>query len=276
MGILPTLQKIIGNLGYHTDVQTFIFVFGMVFARLVTAIALSPFLGGGSVPGQVKTGLAAIMAALLLPHIAPHINTIELSPVLMVGLLVKEAAIGATIGILSQFVFNAIQMAGALVDTQRGMSQASFFAPQLATNVSLLGQVQFQAALTLFLILNGHLLFLNAMAASFGRMPLLSFPTLPQGTAGLMAQVTRYSGDTLVIALQLSAPVLLALFLVDAAFGVIGKVAAGINVHNESQPVKALVGLGVVFLGLAFILDRMPAYFADMIRRITNFVGGFS
>ena len=45
--------------------------------------------------------------------------------------------------------------------------------------------------------------------------------------------------------MRLSAPVLLALFFVDIGFGMLGKIAQGLNVHDESQPVKALFGLGV-------------------------------
>ena len=74
-----------------------------------------------------------------------------------------------------------MQMAGAMVDYGRGMSQATFFAPQLETNVSLLGQLQFQAALVLFLFLNGHLLFLRALASSFQIIPLWISRSLQQG-----------------------------------------------------------------------------------------------
>ena len=85
-------------------------------------------------------------------------------------------------------------MAGATMDYVRGMSQATFFAPQLENNVSLLGQLQLQASLVLFLVLNGHLLFLRALAASFQKMPLLEFPQFSGGTMAAMEQMARYTG----------------------------------------------------------------------------------
>ena len=269
--MLGTLQQILANLGIHTEISTFLVLFGLIFARLATAISLSPFLGGQAVTARIKVGLAMMATLILFTSVAPP-SVSDMNTVTVMSLLVKEAVIGAILGFLSQIVFNSVQMAGAMVDYGRGMSQATFFAPQLETNVSLLGQLQFQAALTLFLVLNGHLFFLRALASSFQSVPILEFPKFGDGTLAGMEQMARYTGDSIRIAMQLAAPALLTLFLIDVSFGVIGKVASGFNVHNESQPVKALVGLGVVLLALAYIMNSMPAYFADLFEEIGKFM----
>ena len=269
--MLAALQHILASLGFHTDVATFIMLLGLIFARLGLAIGLTPFLGGRAVTARIRIGLALVISLLLYTAVTPQV-TGEMSTLKVMCLLVKEGVIGATLGFLSQVVFNAIQMAGAMIDYGRGMSQATFFAPQLETNVSLLGQLQFQAALALFLVLNGHLFFLRALASSYQSVPILEFPRFGDGTLAGMEQMAHYTGDSIRIAMQLAAPALLTLFLIDVSFGVIAKVASGFNVHNESQPVKALVGLGVVLLSLAYILKSMPAYFADMFQQIGSFM----
>ncbi len=266
--MMEALQHLLATLGIHTELSTFLVLFGLVFARLAGAITLAPFLGGRTVAGRIKVGLAVMISALLYHSVAPDGNPGDLNVLRVMGLLVKEVTIGATLGFLAQIMFQSIQMAGAMIDYSRGMSQATFFAPQLESNVSLLGQVQFQAALMLFLILNGHLLFLRALAASFQSVGLLEFPKFAIGTLVGVEQMARYTSESLRIALQLSAPALLTLFLVDVSFGMIGKVASGIHVHTESQPVKSLVGLGVVFFALAYILNRMPGYFVDMLKTV--------
>ena len=74
--------------------------------------------------------------------------------------------------------------------------------------------------------------------------------------AELIAQI---SGQLFVIALQLGGPVLLTLFLVDIIFGAIGKIAAQVNVHNESQPIKAFIGILVLIPSLlSFSAGRGP------------------
>jgi flagellar biosynthetic protein FliR len=269
--MLVALQRVLANLGIHTEINSFLVLFGLIFARLATAISLTPFLGGRSVAGRIKVGLAVVISALLYTSVAPDSNLGDLNVLRVMGLVVKEAVIGATIGFLSQLVFQSVQMAGAMMDYSRGMSQATFLAPQLETNVSLLGQLQLQAALVLFLVLNGHLLFVKALAASFHNVPLLEFPKFSVGTLAGMEQMAHYTSESIRIALQLSAPALLALFLVDVSFGMIGKVASGIRVHTESQPVKALLGLVVVLFALGYILNRMPGYFADMLQMVEQF-----
>jgi flagellar biosynthetic protein FliR len=270
--MLTALQQILANLGFRVDLATVLVLFGLIFARVSIALGMTPFLGGRSVSSKVKVGLAAVVSAILLSNLAPE-NVGPMSTLLVMCLLVKELVIGATLGFFSQIVFHSVQMAGAVVDYGRGMSQATFFAPQLETNVSLLGQVQLQAALVLFLFLNGHLLFIRALAKSFNDVPLLAFPALSDGTLGAMEQVARYTGQSLTIAVQLSAPALLTLFLVDVSFGILGRAASGLQAHRESQPVKSLLGLGITLLALGFIFNRMPGYFADLLEQVNQFMG---
>lgn len=270
--MLETLQRILANVGIHVEINTFFLLFGLILARIASAITLAPFLGGRSVSGRIKIGLAILVSMLLFPNVAPQTNLGDLNVVRILGLMIKEGVIGATLGFLSQLVFQSIQMAGASIDYARGMSQATFLAPQLESNVSLIGQLQLQASLVLFLVLNGHLLFLRALAASFRNVPLLEFPSFGGGTLAGMEQLAHYTSQSLQISLQLAAPALLTLFLVDISFGMLGKVAQGLRVHSESQPVKAWIGLGIVFLGIGYSVDRMPAYFSGMLLTLEQFM----
>ena len=270
--MLDALQRMLSNLGIHTELNTFLVLFGLVLARMTMAISLAPFLGGKSVSGRVKIGLAVIVSMILFPNVAPQTNLGDLNVIRILGLMVKEGVIGATLGFLSQLVFQSIQMAGASIDYARGMSQATFLAPQLESNVSLIGQLQLQASLVLFLVLNGHLLYLRALAASFRNVPLLEFPGFHGGTLAGMEQMGHYTAQSLQIALQLAAPALLTLFLVDISFGMLGKVASGLRVHTESQPLKALLGLGIVLLGIGYIVGRMPSDFTGMLLTLEQFM----
>ena len=270
--MLEALQRVLTNLGIHVEINTFLVLFGLVLARMAAAISLAPFLGGRSVSGRIKIGLAIVVSMILFPNVAPQTNLGDLNVVRILALMVKEGVIGATLGFLSQLVFQSIQMAGASIDYSRGMSQATFLAPQLESNVSLIGQLQLQASLVLFLVLNGHLLYLRALAASFRNVPLLEFPSFHMGTLAGMEQMGHYTAQALQISLQLAAPTLLTIFLVDISFGMLGRVASGIRVNTESQPVKAFVGLGIVFLGIGYVMGRIPEYFTGMLLTLEQFM----
>jgi flagellar biosynthesis protein FliR len=270
VGILSVLDQILKQVGLATDVTAFLILFGLGLSRIIGAILLNPFLGGPIVPGRIKIGIAVIITAVLFPTISPGVTNAQIGTLMFIGLLAKELMIGVTIGLISQFIFFAVQMAGTLIDTERGMNQATFFSPQLQGNVSLIGQLQFQTALVLFLSLNGHLLFIRALSNSFQQVPLLTFPGFQAGVPAITDQVIRLSAATFVVAIQLSAPVLLVLFLIDVAFGAINKIAPQVNVHSESQAVKAFVGLGIVFLTIGFVIGRLDRLFAQMIQDLYN------
>ena len=87
-----------------------------------------------------------------------------------------------------------------------------------------------------------------------------------------MEQVGHYTAQSLQIALQLAAPALLTIFLIDISFGMLGRVASGLRVHTESQPVKAFIGLGIVFLGIGYVIGRLPDYFAGMLLTLEQFM----
>jgi flagellar biosynthetic protein FliR len=191
--------------------------------------------------------------------------------VLVMALIIKEAMIGVTIGFIAQLTLYAVQTAGALIDVQRGMDQPGLHVPQLAGNVSAMGLFQFQLALVIFLFLNGHLIYISALADSFARIPLFGFPRLaaPASVAQLMGQI---SGQVFVVAIQLAGPVLLTLFLTDVIFGAIGKIASQVNINNESLPVKALVGVLILVPSIAFIFSRAGELLSQMIFNIYNFL----
>jgi flagellar biosynthetic protein FliR len=273
MGLFGALKGVIESLGYGADINAFLVVFGLALARISLAVSLSPFLGGRSASNTVKTGLAMMLTLLLMPGLAAGAPQGAISPLLFLALLLKEATIGLTIGVLSQLIFFAVQMAGALVDTGRGMDQPGLLTPQLQSNASVLAQLKFQMALVLFLTINGHLIYIRSLALSFEQIPLRGFARFEAAGAERAAAL---SGQVFVIALQLAAPVMVALFLVDICFAALAKVAPQMNVNVESQPVKSLVGLAVVFLVVGLIATRLETVLSGFLWDAYRLVAGLA
>jgi flagellar biosynthetic protein FliR len=268
MDLLAELQHLLGTLGFHVSIQAFLVLFGLALTRIATAVTLTPFLGGQAVGPNIKVGLSVAMTVVLLPGLSVQQQP-EISVPAFVALMIKEAMIGVTIGFLTQLILYAVQVSGALIDTMRGLDQPGLTTPQLPSNVSALGLLQFQVALVIFLSLNGHLLFLRALARSFDQLPLFSFPRLASPEL-LAEEMGRISGQVFVIALQLGAPILVTLFLVDVLFGIFGKMAPQININQESQPVKALIGLVMLILSVGFVFTRLDGVLSQMLWNIST------
>ena len=274
MDLLGTLRGIIENLGLGSDVNAFLIVFGLGLSRIVMAVSLSPFLGGSAVAAPIKLGFSTLLTVLLMPELRASLSAADMGPTLFVVLLLKELAVGLTIGILSQLIFYAVQTAGALIDTARGMDQPGLTTPQLPSNASVLAQLKFQLALVIFMTVNGHLIYIRGLALSFEHLPLRAFAHFDSRPA--VEQIAALSGQLLLVSLQLAAPVLIALFLVDVAFAALGKVSSRLNVHAESQPVKAWVGLAVLFLAIGIIAAQLPSVIGNFLSATYRLIEGLA
>jgi type III secretory pathway component EscT len=191
------------------------------------------------------------------------------------ALLGKEFVVGVMIGFISQMIFFGVQIAGVVIDTQRGLNQITYLAPELPGNVSALGNLQIQASIVLFLLLGGHLLFLRSMANSF----LVIHPTqLPHFSAGWLpvaGEFIRISASAILVGAQLCAPAVLTIFLVDIAFGSLQKVASSIRICNDAHTAKSWIGLAVLFLSAEFFFDKLQDFLVSSIPTIDHFVKRF-
>ena len=229
-----------------------------LLARLGPLIWLAPFIGGRLVPPLVKTTLALLLAGVLYPQVAGQLDALIASgPVAVAAAVAKESVIGLALGFIVGLVFWAAQAAGWLVDAARGANLAEAMVPQQGERSSPLGSLYFQLAVVLFIALGGHRLFIAAMARSYEALPLHRFPDA-SGWLGLARLCIRLSGDLVLVALSLAAPVVAAVLVTDLALGWVNRFAPQINVFFLAMPLKALLGIAVVVLGLSLLLGGLP------------------
>jgi flagellar biosynthetic protein FliR len=157
-----------------------------------------------------------------------------------------EFAVGIALGLGVMTIVSGLQMAGSLIDAQIGVSLGSVFNPEFETDASLSGELLHQLGLVIFLIVGGHHLMVSALVDTF--------QTLPVGYAWVSPPAIELLSDlvhqSLVLAVQISAPVMGMMAVVGLAMGFLGHTIPQINVLVVGFPVRTLVGLMV--LGLAF------------------------
>lgn len=108
--------------------------------------------------------------------------------------------------------------------------------------------------------------------SSFRVLPIWKMPQMAPGMLPLAEQAARTSADALLLACEIAAPVVLAIFLVDVAFASAGRIASQIRISHESFTAKALVGLGFICLVTAVFLDQLRPAFAAMARDLNRFI----
>ena len=216
--------------------------FLQVFVRVSSLFVTAPVFGSREIPNQVKVGLATVLSLVLLPLVkATLTQTVPATVFGMTGVLLGQALIGLMIGLVVSLIFVAVRVGGSLIDYQMGFTQAATFNPQFNETVSPIANFQYQYAIVLYLLANGHWLLLAALERSFVALPVaqLSVPRL----AGTFTDLTF---GMLVAGLQIAAPAGAVLMVTDIAFAFLNRAMPSMQVFYVGMPVKVLVGFVVV------------------------------
>jgi flagellar biosynthesis protein FliR len=273
------LELTLRGLGVQEDPSRFLRITGLVMARLLPAINFTPFFGGNAVPGRVKVAFAFSLSFLLSPAMTMSVPD-ELLPSRFMPfalLMIKEGMVGFTLGYVTSLVFYGIQSAGQMVDNMRGATIAQLLSLEFNSQISLLGQWKLQAAIALFFILNGHLLYLRGLFYSFEALPINAYPRMGAIAMGgeltpIISDLLKLSGDVLLVSLQLAAPVLVCLFLTDVVFGIFNRIAPQINVFFLSLGIKMLVACFMLFLLWSAVVAQMEDRFTIYLRALYTLI----
>ena len=219
--------------------------FALVLARVAGLFSSIPMFGARLVPNRVKVPLILAMAILIFPIVRPHaIPAADDSLTLMI-LVVKETLIGLTLGLLSQFVFAAVEYCGQQVGTQIGLSMAAQFDPTTQNNVPTMAIFQNALATLIFLGLGVHHFFIRSMVESYDVIPLGAWHV----GGPLLKFLVETSGGLFIIAIKLAAPVAVALVATSVALGIVARSFPAMNVFMVSMPLN--IGIGFLILGIS-------------------------
>src|SRR6202000_167979 len=105
-----------------------IFSFLTISVRVTGLMLFAPFFGSMAIPPRVKAAFVVALTFLLYPVLSPRLVLPALGR--WPTLAIRELLIGAAIGISSNLVFDAVQMAGQVLSTQMGCSLVSIIDPQ--------------------------------------------------------------------------------------------------------------------------------------------------
>ena len=247
--------------------QAEILRFALILARVSPLMIIAPIWGSPMVPGQVRVFLSLILAALLLPvvrtPIPAHVTSNVLNLAVGMGL---ELLLGFLMAYVALLFFAAAQFAGQLVDVQIGFGVANVIDPLTSAQVTLIGQLQYMAALWIFFLLDGHHLLLRGMVGTFAAAP-LGHPLADVATFGVLLE----RGGRLLFALgaQIAAPALTALFLSNLALGLISRMMPQMNLFLVGMPLHVLVGL----LALAASLGIFTSVWRGAIDELGSQIG---
>lgn len=215
----------------------------LVVCRVGMVVMLMPGLGEAEAPATVRAGLAIGISTLLFARVAPLVPAVP-DGVAGPQMIMAELLTGAALGWLARLPSLALGMAGAIMATLLGLTSVLQPDPALGGQSTALARLFGLAAPVLILASGLYTLPLSALAGSYDVVG-------PGGVlpAGDMADMfVKVAGSALALAVQLSAPFLIAGFVWQVAVGLLARVAPQLQAFAVAAPGQILGGL--VLLGL--------------------------
>jgi flagellar biosynthesis protein FliR len=236
-----------------------------VFVRVGVIFSLIPFFGADIIPRRLVAMIALFLSLIILPVTPPlaiNIQTLNVFSLLL--FILHEVLLGISLGMAVYVIFAGVQVAGELMGYSMGFAIVNVIDPMTGTEAPVTANFLYIVAIMLFMVLDGHHMFIRAIQESFTMAPI--GVGLPR--PGFYQAALSYAASIFVIGLKLSAPVLGILLLVNVAFALITRAIPQMNIFIVSFPVMITVGL--VFM--IFIIKMMPFFLQAPIRAAWEYI----
>ena len=225
------------NLLEFAGIQTEVFI--LYFLRGAGFLFVAPIFSARAVPVHVKVGIAGFLAYVFLLINQPSLPASSYELTKFAPMAIGELIIGLAMGFSVGIIFVCFQFAGRIFGYQMGFAIVNVLDPHSQEQVSLIGEFLFAVVSLVFLNLNLHHSFLTF----FGR----SFEWVPAGGINAAAFTMTGIGDVMtslfILSLQIAAPLLAVLFMLDFGLGIIARVVPQMNVFLVGIPLKIAGGL---------------------------------
>jgi len=150
------------------------------------------------------------------------------------------------------------------------LSAAQAFDPVAKTNLPIFASFLNKLLIMLFLVYNMDHFLIKALFFSFEAVPVGGFtPGQP-----MINWIISLSASIPIVAFQVVAPIMVVIFLVQLAFGLVSKSVPQINIFFISSTVTIFIGLGIFLLSMPYFMTFMEKQFFLMNKEIITFLKG--
>jgi flagellar biosynthetic protein FliR len=240
--MLPVASQAFGSLpGLQMQGLTDqILQFMAMMLRIGAFLMAAPFFGSRMVALPVRVVFGVALTFFVFGRVQPPSVEVLTSPALL-PLMAQEIAIGIAAGLVLTILFSAVSLAGEKIAATSGLSFAAQIDPQSGGQTPVVSQIFVLFLTMLFLSLNGHLVAIRLVLASYETLPVGGAPGLwPLAEAGVAA-----AGDMFAVAAAIMLPVAAVLLMMNLAIGLITKSAPQLNLFSFGFPIT-LIGVFVV------------------------------
>lgn len=228
--------------------------------RIGAAITVAPLFPASLFPRLLRGAVAISLGLFLYPHMAAHMPA-SMTPLPWLALIGKELLIGGLIGFAVGTLVWALECVGRVIDLQVGFSNSQLFDPFVGGESSPLGRLMASLAVTLLVTTGGLQILASLLFESFRLWPMQSFyPSTAQLASFAGSSVESFAG----LVMQLAAPAVLLLALIDVGFGLLNRVVPQLNVFFFTMPIKGALAALMIAMYVSYMSDVLVGHLSGL------------
>jgi type III secretion protein T len=237
--------------------------FGMAVARALGMVMITPSFNRLGLTGMIRSAVAVVVSIPIAPEVFSTLSG-DLAPstLMLMALLVKEVIIGLVIGLIFGIPFWAAEVAGELIDLQRGSTMAQLLDPSSAGESSVTSTLLSITLVTLFFMSGGFTLMLDGLYRSYHLWPvLMTGPALGEAT---ILEILAVLDKVMQIGVLMIAPVVIALLTADLLLAYLARMAPQLHVFDLSLSLKNLLFSFLMVVYVGFLIPYMLSQLGEM------------
>ncbi|MBW8733180.1 MAG: flagellar type III secretion system protein FliR [Asticcacaulis sp.] len=259
--LAPIATAASGDVSSFFGTSSDLWAVGLTFIRLASLVMLVPGLGDQAVPARYRLSFALAFAFVATPLVRDTLPPLPPGLGAMTGQVLHEAIIGLMLGSLMRVLLFTLITSGEIISLQSGLSFAQTANPTQAQPSTSIATFLAMLGLVMIYVTNTHHLFIRAMIDSFHIFP----AQRPVMIGDAVALMTRTIGQSFVLALQMSAPLIVFGLVFNVSVGFIGRIMPNFPVFFAATPLSLLLGLALFALGLGATGMVFIDHYQDML-----------
>ncbi len=219
--------------------------FSLVLVRATAFVILCPPFNTPAIPTRIKAGFAVALSFVLAQRVGAEVASLSMSA--YVGALASQLVAGLALAAFVFVIFQTLQTAGEMIDLQVGFSLGGILDPLSGNTSTPIGRLHQLLGIAILFAINGHVLVVRAFLESVQAAPLGHVDT-----TALASGLVKYVGLLMIAAIEISLPIIAALFCTEVALGLLGKAAPQLNIMVIGFGLKTMIAF--TLLGATLVM----------------------
>ncbi len=241
-----------------------------MLVRIACFVAIAPVFGHKSINGRMRVLIAACITLTVFtamdPEMPEYYSVFGFSFILL-----KEAAVGLSLGFVSSLVMSIIHMAGEFIDREMGLSMAQSFDINTGVMTTITSNLYDKMIFLIILVSNLHFYILKAIVRSFELIPLGGFS---MNMPFMYDQVLGFIVEFFVIGFRIAMPIFVAATILNIILGVMTKSSPQMNMFAIGIQMKVILGMLALSIMILFVPNITTYLMEKMDSMLTGLLGG--